>query len=214
VHFLKLSNLIFYFFPLQFLSTIENFQFYLLIKYTVHLLRYEMKQVGRIFIYYKSYSFIYHNNNGKSALSTIIIMASLTVMVLKSMGSHPAFRAYNFIPFFRKIFRHWRWSWRGPQRWLRLRSFFLPLHILRPLLRRLLLPLLRPLLCHAICRWLRVPAPILRVKHQAHVQLRHFRFRPPELFRSSPVATAAAFRSSPCQGSSPGANPSLHCSYL
>jgi hypothetical protein len=34
------------------------------------------------------------------ALSNITIMTSFTVMVLKSMGSHPAFRAYNFIPFF------------------------------------------------------------------------------------------------------------------
>jgi hypothetical protein len=32
--------------------------------------------------------------------------------------------------------------------------------------------------------------------------------------RSSAVATAAAFRSSHCQASSPGPSPSLHCSYL
>ncbi len=91
-----------------------------------------------------SFQYVYVNtseasNTSNTALSTTTIMTGLTVMVLKSMGSHPAFRAYNFIPFFRKFFLHWRWSWRGPQRWLRLRSFFLPL---------------------------RVPAPILQVKHR------------------------------------------------
>ncbi len=181
------SNLIFLFFLYSFIYYKEFYSFYLLIRYTVHYFGIQgvsfLSSSGSIhpslakWAHVRSaplllllapcpgsalrYSFIYHNDNDKSHSDGT-----------EEHGIHPAFRAYNFIPFFRKIFWHLRWSWRGPQRWFRLRSFFLPL---------------------------RVPAPILRVKHQAHAQLRHFRFRPPELFRGSAAGCRLSLFSLPGQ---------------